>query len=194
MRLETRRLVLRSWREADYQDLYEYAKSPLVGPQAGWPVHESAEESREIARGFAEEKRDLILALEHKRDAKVIGSIGLHDRQVSLAYEQLMSREMGYVLSPEYWGQGLMPEAAMCVLEYGFYQMGLDMVWCGHFEGNEKSRRVIEKCGMIPMFKRTETFPLIGQKKTVCYYNLTAAEFAARPKVAFHAYTIEQKV
>jgi len=47
---------------------------------------------------------------------------------------------------------------------------------------------------MIPMFRRTETFPLIGQKKTVCYYNLTAAEFAARPKVAFHAYTIEQKV
>ena len=87
-----------------------------------------------------------------------------------------------------------MSEAAMCILEYGFYQMGLDMVWCGHFEENEKSRRVIEKCGMIPMFRRTETFPLIGQKKTVCYYNLTAAEFAARPKVAFHAYTIEQKV
>ena len=59
MQLETRRLVLRPWREADYQDLYEYACSPLVGPQAGWPVHESAEESREIARGFAEEKRDL---------------------------------------------------------------------------------------------------------------------------------------
>lgn len=98
--------MLRPWREADYQDLYEYAKNPLVGPQAGWPVHESAEESREIARGFAEEKRDLILALEHKQDAKVIGSIGLHDRQVSLAYEQLASREMGYVLSPEMLGAG----------------------------------------------------------------------------------------
>ena len=82
----------------------------------------------------------------------------------------------------------------MCIWEYGFYQMGRDRVWGGHFEENEKPRRVIEKCGMIPMFRRTETFPLIGQKKTVCYYNLTAAEFAARPKVAFHAYTIEQKV
>ena len=194
MRLETERLLLRSWREEDYLDLYEYAKDPLVGPQAGWPAHTSPEESREIARSFMEEKRDLRVALEYKSNGKVIGSIGLHDRQVSLAYDHLQSREMGYVLSQSYWGQGLMPEAALRVLEYGFYEMGLDMIWCGHFEGNEKSHRVIEKCGMLPMFRRVESFPLIGQKRMVCYYNLTAAEFAARPRVAFRAYTIEQKV
>lgn len=194
MQLETQRLLLRPWREEDFLDLYAYAKNPLVGPQAGWPVHQSEEESREIARSFMQEQRDLIFALELKENTKVIGSIGLHDRSVSLAYDHLISREMGYVLNPEYWGRGLMPEAALKVMEYGFYRMGLDMIWCGHFEGNQKSRRVIEKCGMQPMFRRVESFPLINQKRMVCYYNLTAAEFAARPKVAFRAYTIEQKV
>ena len=193
MQLETKRMWLRSWREADYQDMYEYAKDPRVGPQAGWPVHDSAEESRETVRSFMQENKDLVLALELKENGKVIGSIGLHDRLVSLAYERMQSREMGYVLNPAYWGQGLMPEAAMKMMEYGFYEMGLDMIWCGHFEGNEKSRRVIEKCGMIPMFRRMEAFPLIGKKHVVCYYSLTAEEFAARPKIAFRAFTIESK-
>ena len=193
MQLETKRMWLRSWREADYQDMYEYAKDPRVGPQAGWPVHDSAEESRETVRSFMQEKKDLVLALELKENGKVIGSIGLHDRLVSLAYERMQSREMGYVLNPAYWGQGLMPEAAMKMMEYGFYEMGLDMIWCGHFEGNEKSRRVIEKCGMIPMFRRMEAFPLIGKKHVVCYYSLTAEEFAARPKIAFRAFTLESK-
>ena len=73
MQLETKRMWLRSWREADYQDMYEYAKDPRVGPQAGWPVHDSAEESRETVRSFMQEKKDLVLALELKENGKVIG-------------------------------------------------------------------------------------------------------------------------
>ena len=48
MVLETKRLVLRPWTEADAESLYEYARDPDVGPAAGWPPHESAEESRKI--------------------------------------------------------------------------------------------------------------------------------------------------
>ena len=48
--LETERLILRRWRETDAESLYEYAKSPEVGPVAGWPAHTSIENSREIIR------------------------------------------------------------------------------------------------------------------------------------------------
>ena len=50
MILETERLILRPFRESDAEDLYQYARDPLVGPIAGWPPHESVEESKEIIR------------------------------------------------------------------------------------------------------------------------------------------------
>ena len=50
MTLETERLVLRPWKEDDAESLYKYAKNPEVGPIAGWPVHTSVENSREIIK------------------------------------------------------------------------------------------------------------------------------------------------
>ncbi|MBQ9068714.1 MAG: GNAT family N-acetyltransferase, partial [Eggerthellaceae bacterium] len=50
MMLETERLILRPWEESDAEDLYRYASDPEVGPIAGWPIHTSVENSREIIR------------------------------------------------------------------------------------------------------------------------------------------------
>lgn len=47
MIFETKRLILRPWRESDAEELYKYAKSPDVGPIAGWPIHTSAQNSKE---------------------------------------------------------------------------------------------------------------------------------------------------
>lgn len=44
--LVTDRLILRTWKEEDYEDLYEYAKSELVGPNAGWMPHKDEDESK----------------------------------------------------------------------------------------------------------------------------------------------------
>ena len=48
--LQTERLILRKWTEADADSLYEYAKDPAVGPIAGWPPHQSKEESLDVIR------------------------------------------------------------------------------------------------------------------------------------------------
>ncbi len=48
--LTTNRLILRLWQETDSKDLYEYAKSELVGPNCGWPPHKSEEESKKIIK------------------------------------------------------------------------------------------------------------------------------------------------
>ncbi len=39
--LTTERLILREWKISDSKDLYEYAKSDFVGPNAGWPPHKN---------------------------------------------------------------------------------------------------------------------------------------------------------
>ena len=45
--LETKRLILRHWEDSDAESLFEYAKDPDIGPIAGWPAHQSIDESRE---------------------------------------------------------------------------------------------------------------------------------------------------
>ena len=55
--------------------------------------------------------------------------------------------ELGYWLGKPYWGQGLIPEACKEMLSHAFEDLGMEKVWCGYYEGNEKSKRVQEKLG-----------------------------------------------
>ncbi len=45
--MQTARILLRPWRESDAETLFKYASDPEVGPRAGWPPHQSVEESLE---------------------------------------------------------------------------------------------------------------------------------------------------
>ena len=143
--LQTARLTLRPWREADLDDFYEYASVDGVGQMAGWKPHKDKNESREILKRFIEHKK--ILALEYQ--GKVIGSLGIkeYDEEGYPEFREKKCREIGYVLSKDYWGRGLMPEAVREVLRYLFQDVGLDVVFCGHFLRNVQSARVQEKCG-----------------------------------------------
>ena len=49
----------------------------------------------------------------------------------------------------ESYGQGLIPEAIREILRRAFEDLHLSSVWCGYYDGNEKSRRVQEKCGFV---------------------------------------------
>jgi ribosomal-protein-alanine N-acetyltransferase len=137
--IETPRLILRAFTMDDLEDMYAYAKVPGVGEAAGWPHHTDMEVTRGILEGFLE-KRD-VFALWHKEDGKVIGSLGLHFKGKEGA------REMGYVLAKDYWGVGLVPEAARAAMDFCWNELGLDAIDICHFTENDRSRRVIEKLG-----------------------------------------------
>ena len=151
--MNTERLVLRPWREADLEDFFEYASVDGVGQMAGWPPHKSMEESRGILDRFISQKKTF--ALEYH--GKVIGSLGIerYDEEYYPELASLSGRELGFVLSKEYWGRGLMPEAVMAVIRYLFDVEGLDFILVGHFESNRQSARVIQKCG----FEYIKTIP-----------------------------------
>lgn len=146
IRIETDRLILRAWREEDLEDFYEYAKVDGVGQMAGWLPHESIEESRTILGFFIRDKKTF--ALELKENGKVIGSLGLEEREVELPVaDDTIGREIGYAISKDYWGRGLTPEAVKAVIEYCFKELSFDWLTCGHFVRNNQSRRVVEKSG-----------------------------------------------
>lgn len=147
MELTTERLLLRTWKETDAESLYEYAKDPEVGPIAGWPVHTSVENSREIIRGVLSAEETYAVCL--KEDGKAIGSIGLMIGTASNLNLPDTEGEIGYWIGVPFWGQGFIPEAVKELLCHGFEDLKLNKIWCGYFEGNIKSKRVQEKCGFI---------------------------------------------
>jgi ribosomal-protein-alanine N-acetyltransferase len=146
-RIETDRLLLRAWEETDLNDFYEYASVEGVGEMAGWPHHKSIDTTRMILQSFLSGKNVFAVAL--KESGKVIGSLGLHSSWTNDEPElsHLKAKAIGYVLSKDYWGQGLIPEAVKTVIGFCFDKCGLDAVSIGHFVSNNQSRRVIEKCG-----------------------------------------------
>lgn len=164
IRLETVHLILRPFIGADAADFYAYASVPGVGEMAGWPHHDSIEISEQILWSFIDKKE--VFAVYHKADRKVIGSLGLHYSWANDEdkYEDLKIKEIGYVLSKDYWGQGLMPEVVYVVIEYCFNTLGVQALTCGHFSTNNQSRRVIEKCG-FSFVKKSEYYSKQLQQK-----------------------------
>lgn len=76
----TARLILRPWTLEDAPDMYDYARTPNVGPAAGWKPHESIEETQQVLRELFLPHDDNF-AMQRKDDGRVIGSIGLHEDQ-----------------------------------------------------------------------------------------------------------------
>ena len=154
MVIETNRLLLRSFKQSDLKDFYEYASIEGVGEMAGWPHHKSIEESQNILDMFIKEDKTFAIVL--KENNKVIGSVGIEKYGMEHAlteFNNLKGREIGYVLSKNYWGQALMPEAIKAVIDYLFNVVNLDFITCGYYLINKQSKRVQEKCGFKPYRK-----------------------------------------
>ena len=178
MNMETQRLILRPWTENDAESLYNYAKDPAIGPIAGCP-HTSVENSREIIRDILSAPETYAVVL--KETNEPIGSVGIMFADgVHSADMQDGDAEIGYWIGVPYWGQGLIPEAVQRLLKRCFVELDVKRVWCGHYDGNIKSRRVMEKCGF--KYHHTEegkTSPL-GDIRTEHFTLLTREDWKKR--------------
>ena len=149
--IETERVILRPFKASDLADFFEYASVAGVGEMAGWCHHESMDKSKEILDRFISEDKTFAITL--KESGKVIGSIGVEkygmEEKLSEFFE-LSGRELGFVLSKDYWGQGIMAEAVNGLIDQLFNKIGLDFLLCGYYDFNAQSKRVQQKCGFKP--------------------------------------------
>ena len=165
MEFTTKRLILRPWLPSDAASCYEYAKDPQVGPIAGWPVHTSVENSREIIEQVLSAPETYAVCL--KQDNKAIGSIGLLIGDKSNIEIPSDEAEIGYWIGVPFWGQGLIPEAVRELMRYAFEDLQMKKLWCGYFEGNIKSKRAQEKCGFRYQYTaKDKEWPLMNDVRT----------------------------
>ncbi len=147
MVLNTERLMLRKWTEADAESLFEYAKDPEVGPTAGWPPHKNKDESLSVIKNVFNGAE--CYAICEKGNNEAIGAIELKLNGSTDMTDRDDECELGYWLGKPFWGKGYIPEAAREIIRHAFEELGMTTIWCGYYEGNYKSKRVQEKLGFI---------------------------------------------
>ncbi len=180
MAIHTERLTLRPWRETDAAILFTYASDPDVGPAAGWPPHRSIEESREIIRTVFAAPIPLPFAWLRQMSPWVVsGSCRLAASRT--AKEADSEFEVGYWIAKPFWGRGFAPEAVRAMQRYAFDTLGCKALWCGYYEGNNKSLRVQQKCGFAPHHvERDVLCELMGDVRTECFTYLTCEDWRRR--------------
>lgn len=143
MIFKTRRLVLRPWKEKDAKWLYFYARNPNVGPMAGWPPHQSREESLYIIQTLFSKRE--VYAITFKN--KPIGCIQLYIYPDGNYYWGEGNGELGYWIGEQFWGKGIAVEASKKILDHAFNDLKLDTVYATFQKTNKQSKRVLEKLG-----------------------------------------------
>ena len=175
--IETERLLLRGWQTEDAADLFAYAKNPNVGPHGGWKPHESLEESMGILQTLFLDKYEC-WAMVLKENNKVIGTIGYEE---DIKRPEISCKELGYGLGEAYWGRGLMTEAAKAVISFGFRDMALELISVYRNPLNERSKRVIDKCGFTYEGTLRQANKIYdGSIRDVACYSMTKEEYAYR--------------
>jgi ribosomal-protein-alanine N-acetyltransferase len=174
--LETERLLLRKMRLDDAEAMFAYASDPEVTRYVPWDTHRSMEDSESFL-GFATEGYErgdfggwgVVL----KDDGVFIGTCGI---DVGYAPEHARA-ELGYVLSREHWGKGLMPEAVRAVIRFSFGRMGLNRVEARCIAENTASARVMEKAGMTYEGTLREREFIKGAYRDMKLYSILRREY-----------------
>jgi RimJ/RimL family protein N-acetyltransferase len=145
--LHTERLLLREFREGDFEDVHTYAEQPEVARFMDWGPNARDETVTHMGLKLAEQARwprnEVTLAVEHRADCRVIGSIRLAVSDPANA-----TGDFGYSLNRDYWRQGYATEAARAVVDAGFRILGLHRIWAECDTANVGSFGVMEKLGM----------------------------------------------
>ena len=146
--IETKRLLLRPFLETDAQAMYDnWASSPDNLLHVTWDAHESPEVTQQSIARWVENYQNMdfykwAICLKEKPDS-VIGDISVVDMD-----EAVNACEVGYILSKDYWGQGLMTEALKAVLNNLLQDAGFNRVTARFVTANPASGRVMAKAGM----------------------------------------------
>jgi [ribosomal protein S5]-alanine N-acetyltransferase len=175
--LDARRVTLRKYTMDDAEDMFRnWVTDPEVSRFGGWEPHKHIEEIQSLLSGWIDgysnpETYHWVIVL--KDASQAIGCIYLNDIN-----NEEHSVSVHYLLSRQYWNQGIMTEACKCVLDFAFSVLGVVRVHTHHHVENPASGKVQQKCGMRYVKTAYRQFPACEQiSGNYCYYELTIDEW-----------------
>ena len=158
--IETERLILRTFREEDAADLYEYLKAPMVHCFACMKV-DSVDEAKSAARERAKDN-EYYFAIVLKENGKVIGEIDAMPETPAPDNKNAVLDTFSpcWMLHPDYHGKGYAFEAAKAFFDYLFYRKGARRIYAFTEDYNLSSQKLCQKLGMRQegLFREFVTF------------------------------------
>ncbi|MGT2751355.1 GNAT family N-acetyltransferase [Streptococcus orisasini] len=176
--IETDRLVLCQRTAADAANIFAYASLPEVTYPAGFPPVETVEDEayyleHVLPKSQAEQQLPSGYGIKLKGENKVIGSVDFNHRHADDVLE------IGYTLHPDYWGQGIVPEATSALIELGFTLLKLHKLELNCYDTNKQSQRVAEKLGFTLEARIRDRKDVQGNRCDDLRYGLLKSEWEA---------------
>ena len=183
IKIETERLFLRQWQNSDFAPFAEMNSDERV--MEFYPSTLSQQQSDKMAshcQSLIKERGWGFWALEEKKSNQFIGFTGLHIPTHDLPFSPCV--EIGWRLSPSFWGQGLVTEAAKAALNAAFKTLDLDEIVSFASIGNVRSIAVMERINMV---KEQGTFehpalPVGHPFREHCLYRLPKSRWSESVK------------
>lgn len=162
MYIETERMIIREFCQADVEDLQEILGDPEVMKDSE-PAY-TPERTKEFLASFCIEKQGAIAAV-LKESGKLIGYILFHEIDPEIY-------EIGWFFNRSYWNNGYAYESCKAVMEHGFRQSEVHKIFAETIDG-VKSVGLMEKLGMKREgIQRKQTRDLEGKWRDLYLYGL----------------------
>lgn len=163
MYLETKHLIIRPIREADFEDYLAYNLDQPEQDRMMGRMHLKTKEDVRQNFDWLKDREPGAYVLVHKKDGNVIGNLTVYDRTPVAHMEALqgkVGRSLSFCLSARYRRQGLMEEAVRAVIQKLFAEESVDYINCGCFDFNTPSLALQRKLGFV--FLAKEAFDIDG--------------------------------
>lgn len=173
--LETERFILRKMSVDDTDDMFEYSKRSDVTKYLTWSPHQSKAYTLDYLTYLQSRYKSgdfFDWAIVCRDTEKMIGSCGFTRFDF-----QHNAGEIGYVINPEYAGQGIATEVSARVIRFGFENLSLNRIECKFMSDNLASRRVMEKNGMVFEGIRRRAMLIKGEYRDIGICSILREEF-----------------
>jgi len=167
---------MRPWRPEDAPALVKHANNPKVARNLrdGFPYPYTLTDARRWLEMVGDNRSDLILAIEI--DGEAAGGIGIHAGKDVYRY----NGEIGYWLSEQHWGKGIMSGAVASLVDHAFLKTLWLRIFATIFQNNPPSMRVLEKCGFSREAIHKNTVMKEGRLMDEHLYALLKEQWQAR--------------
>jgi len=147
-KLETKRLILRPFKIADAEAMFNnWTSDDEVTEYLSWPTHASVEVTKSILKDWINQYESAnfyqwAITLKEFGD-EPIGSISIVGQRDSIKMVHV-----GYCIGKKWWRMGIMSEALAALIKFFFEEVGVNRIESEYDPSNPNSGKVMEKCGM----------------------------------------------
>lgn len=154
LELQTSRCIIRGMELADACDIYAYMSQSIVCTYLELSTIENIDDMimymQDVYLNYMKQEQPQCWCIEDKQTTVVIGQVCFYNCVKKTAYLEC-------ILHPSYWGQGIMREVILKVIQEGFSYFNFDMIYARCHINNQRMRKLLDKCGFqeYHSFKQT---------------------------------------